>query len=163
MRCKSPFLLWMSLAIVLGSHSSLGQEPSTGELVSLAVSPGALSPGFSPTRNQYWVRVDHSVASVTFTPVAKHAEAAIQVGGTAVRSGQSSPPVPLSVGRTLVTIEVKSRAGDPSSLTKVHVIREHEVPSWVQVRTENPWVPRDSCGELVFDGKMWLFEDILRR
>jgi hypothetical protein len=29
--------------------------------------------------------------------------------------------------------------------------------SWVKAKDKNPWAARDSAGELVYDGKMWLF------
>lgn len=34
---------------------------------------------------------------------------------------------------------------------------EGRQPSWVRVTEQAGWVPRDSCGELVYDGRMWLF------
>jgi hypothetical protein len=38
----------------------------------------------------------------------------------------------------------------------VKVIRDYPTPSWVKVRDECPWTPRDSAGELVFKDRMWL-------
>ena len=154
---KQSGLLLGLILIVLGCLNSLGQVQPTGPLVSLTLSEGALGPGFSPGRTQYWARVDFAVESLTLTPVSKEPDAAILVGGRPVRSAQSSPPLPLAVGRTIIAVEVKGKAGAPDFVYRINVTRELEVPAWVQVGTGNPWVPRDSCGELVFDGKMWLF------
>jgi len=150
------FFLGLAL-IILNCLPAPGQDLGGGPLVSLALSEGALKPGFSPGRTQYWVRVGFAVTSLTFTPVAQDPEAGISVAGHTVRSGQNSPPLPLAVGRNIIAVEVKGKDGAPDFVYKINVTRELEVPTWVQVASQNPWVPRDSCGELVFDGKMWLF------
>jgi hypothetical protein len=155
---KKQKVLFVGLIFILfGCLYGPGQNPEVGPLVSMKLSEGALSPGFSPGRTQYWVRVDFAVSSLSFTPIAQNPEAMIQVAGQPVRNGQSSPPLPLAVGRNIIAVEVKGKHGDPDFVYKINVRRELEVPTWVQVASRNSWVPRDSCGELVFDGKMWLF------
>lgn len=79
--------------------------PLPPTLANLTVSVGTLSPAFAPETLSY--AVDLGLASQTFsvTPTATTpAAVAILVNGTNVESGTSSPPFPLALGATTVTI-----------------------------------------------------------
>ena len=118
-------------------------------LKALAISPGKLSPGFSPGRRQYTVYVAHSVAMVSLTAEADDPAVALQVNGTPATCSQPSAPVPVPVGRTVLRVE-------PGGY-EVKVVRAHPTPTWVRVQEHCAWIPRDSAGEVVFNGRMWLF------
>lgn len=121
------------------------EQPS---LKGLAISPGKLSPGFSPGRRQYTVYVAHSVGAVSLTAEAGEDGAAPQVNGITAASGQPSSPVPLQVGRNVLRVE-------PGGY-EVKVIRAHPTPTWVRVQEHGPWSARDSAGEVVFKERMWI-------
>lgn len=109
--------------ILLSCLPAPGQDLEVGPLVSLTLSEGALKPGFSPGRTQYWVRVDFVVECLAFTPVGKDPEAGISIAGWPVRSGQSSPPLPLVLGRNIIAVEVRGKDGTADFVYKINVTR----------------------------------------
>jgi hypothetical protein len=118
-------------------------------LKTLAISPGKLSPGFSPGRKQYTVYVSHHPAAVSLTAEAAEPGAELRVNGAPAAGGQPSDPLPLEVGRNVFRVE-------PGGY-EVKVVRAHPTPTWVPVQEHAPWSARDSAGEVVFQGRMWLF------
>ena len=76
------------------------EQPS---LKALAISPGKLSPGFSPGRRQYTVYVTHSVAEVALTAETGTPGAALRVNGVPAarvrraNPGRSAVPSPLTM------------------------------------------------------------------
>ncbi|MBI2503509.1 MAG: cadherin-like beta sandwich domain-containing protein [Candidatus Latescibacteria bacterium] len=122
------------------------EQPS---LKALAISPGKLSPGFSPGRRQYTVYVPHHTAAVSLIAEVDEPGTALRVNGLPAINGQPSSPVPLQVGRNVLWVE-------PGGY-EVKVVRAHVTPTWVRVQEHCSWSPRDSAGEVVFKGRMWLF------
>jgi hypothetical protein len=61
------------------------------------------------------VKVDNSISSVTVTPVAKSANAAIRVNGNGVASGGTSQDISLNVGNNQVSIVVTASDGTPKT------------------------------------------------
>jgi len=121
-------------------------------LKSLTTDAGPLSPGFSPGRKQYSLRVPHRTDALRLSAAPEDQNARITVGG-------SSPtaPIPLEIGRSLITVEVAVPDAQSSGSYEVKVVRGHPTPDWVQISESAPWQPRDSAGELVFADRMWLF------
>ncbi|MDX9974284.1 MAG: cadherin-like beta sandwich domain-containing protein, partial [FCB group bacterium] len=118
-------------------------DPGTG-LQALTVDAGKLSPGFSTARTAYVVHVGHSVESLHPTATPEDPAATVTVtGGTA-----------LEVGRNIVTIDVAAPNGKSTYTLKI--FRDHPTPNWVKVTGTTPFPARDSAGELVFNGRMWI-------
>jgi hypothetical protein len=126
-------------------------------LKSLSVVPGTLSPGFSSGRKSYTVFVPHARENLSVTAAACEPSALIQVNGQGTPGGQASRPIQIKIGRSLIDVAVTSPDGKSKENYRIKVIRSYPTPNWVRVKENNPWVPRDSAGELVFNGKMWLF------
>ncbi len=117
-------------------------------LKALAISPGKLSPGFSPARRQYTVYVPHSVAAVSLSAEAGDPGVALRVNEAPATSGQPSTLISLQVGRNVLRVE-------PGGY-EVKVVRAHSTPTWVRVQEHCAWSPRDSAGEVVFKERMWI-------
>jgi hypothetical protein len=124
-------------------------------LKSLTTDAGPLSPGFSTGRRAYHLRVAHEVASLRLIPEPVVAETPVTVAGVPVPAGEPSAPVALSIGRNRVVVEVAA-AAETIAYT-VTVVRGHATPDWVRAVEHGPFTARDSAGELVFNGRMWLF------
>lgn len=125
-------------------------------LASLAVSAGSLVPPFSPSRYLYSISVAPSVDRLAVAASPAAAGARVTVAGRRVEPGSPSEPVPVGVGRTFVEVEVTAPDGSSRTVTTLKVLRGLPMPDWEQVADSAPWVPRDSAGELVFDGRMWI-------
>ncbi|MSS70239.1 MAG: hypothetical protein EXS64_01995 [Candidatus Latescibacteria bacterium] len=136
------------------SDSSSSQDAT---LKTLAVSPGKLSPGFSAPRTAYHLYLPSSIDAIRVTPTTGDTEATLTLNGSPVSSGQPSEAVPLEVGRTVLQVEVTARDGKTKNAYRITVIRACPTLNWVKVTDKAPWIPRDSAGELVFNGRMWLF------
>lgn len=136
---------------------SVSSSRPDATLKSLVVSTGQLSPRFNAARNLHYLYLPHGAGSVSVTPTATDAGATITVDGASVSSDQASPPVPLNVGRNVIRVEVTARDGTTKNAYTVRAIRAYPTLDWVRVRDNAPWVARDSAGELVFKGRMWLF------
>jgi hypothetical protein len=125
-------------------------------LRALGASPGKLSPGFSSPRKSYTVFVSQACENIKVTAATGDPRAAIQVNGARIADGGESAPVPVGVGRTFVDVDVTSADGKSKENYRIKVIRAYPTPNWVRVKENNSWVPRDSAGELVYNGRMWL-------
>jgi gliding motility-associated-like protein len=79
-------------------------------LASLGLNAGALSPGFEAGINNYDVSLPPSVSSLSITPAASQAGAAVMVNGT-VLAGGASIAVPLNGASTSVSIQVTAADG----------------------------------------------------
>jgi hypothetical protein len=126
-------------------------------LRSLAASPGKLSPGFSSARKSYTVFVPQACESVRVTAAASSPAASIKVNGRPAADGQPSDSIRVDVGRTVIDVDVISPDAKAKESYRVKIIRPYPTPNWVRVKENNPWIPRDSAGELVFNNRMWLF------
>ena len=88
-------------------------------LSSLVLSHGILNPVFSSDTYEYTAEVGHSTASLTVTPTAGFAYAAIQVNGIDTASGSTSNEIPLEVGENTITIVVTAQDG---TTTKTYTV-----------------------------------------
>ena len=93
-------------------------------LASLLPSAGTLTPSFSALTLSYTDEVANSVASVTMTPTVAHPLATVRVNGYAVKSGETSPEVPLPEGTTKsVQLVVTPHCGTPTKTYQFAVTR----------------------------------------
>ncbi|OYW76315.1 MAG: hypothetical protein B7Z37_09475 [Verrucomicrobia bacterium 12-59-8] len=98
-----------------------------GNLTSLTLSTGSLSPAFSPTVFSYNNAVDTAITSITVTPTTSDSNAAVAVNGAAVISGGASSPIALGYGDNAINIVVT--AADHVSTETYTVIVTRAVPS----------------------------------
>lgn len=105
-------------------------------LATLAPSSGTLSPAFDPATLAYTIAVGNEVTSLTLTPGAADANAAITVAGRVVASGSASQPVALAVGTTSVPVVVTAQDGTTQVTYSVRVTRTGLAPSVVSRTVE---------------------------
>jgi alpha-tubulin suppressor-like RCC1 family protein/phosphodiesterase/alkaline phosphatase D-like protein len=96
---------------------------SMAVLASLTTSGGALMPGFDRTLTSYQVTVPFATASLTLTPVAADAGAAVTVVGLPVASGSASSSIPLNIGSNLLATAVTAADGSSTTTYTVTVVR----------------------------------------
>jgi hypothetical protein len=139
------------LAAMGGGRHAMGQgevDPATdATLASLETEAGDLTPLYSPKKDRFALYVAHSVDRVTLTA------APSQPGATVTGAGE---PLPLVVGRNMLPIVVTAPDGQTQRTYTVKVIREQPTLDWRRVLEHAPWPGRDSAGEIVHDGYMWL-------
>jgi trimeric autotransporter adhesin len=87
-----------------------GALSSNAELASLTVSSGVLNPAFAPGTTSY-TAMFIGETTVTVTPTAADAEAAITINGTALASGEASGSITLEPGPNPITVEVTAADG----------------------------------------------------
>ena len=136
---------------------TVAQHSSDATLKSLSLTPGELRKGFYGARKAHAARVTSDTEAVQAIPVVNAAGATVTVNGIPVDSDHASPPVDLHIGRNVVPIEVTAPDGETRGSYELMVIRPVPTPNWKRVAESNPWVPRDSAGELIFQDRMWLF------
>lgn len=121
-------------------------------------------PGYEPVpaprraRGYYGtIQVSHEIDTVRLSVEADDPRAEVTVGGVRLASGELGAPVPLSVGRNVFggAVEAPDSAGRTGF--EVRVYRALPQPRWERLVACSPWSPRDSAGELVFGGRLWLF------
>jgi hypothetical protein len=89
------------------SDPPAGPPGSTpGDLASLSVSAGALSPAFDPVVTSYAVLVPNATTSTTVTATAAERLAKISINNQVATPGQPFGPINLAVGTTTLTIVV---------------------------------------------------------
>ncbi len=98
---------------------TVNRGTSDATLKTLALSSGTLSPSFSAAVYSYTATVSNSITSLTVTPTANDAGAAVKVNGTS-----ASTPVTLSVGSNTITIKVTGSDGVTTKTYTVTVTRE---------------------------------------
>jgi hypothetical protein len=136
----------------------MSSAPERSEcLKSLQVEPGKFSPGFSPERKAYALHAVQDAECVRVTAAAEAPDATVLVNGTSVPGGEASPPIPVQVGRNVIRVAAAPPDGGVETVYTVKVIRPWPAPNWVRTAESAPWSPRDSAGELVFHGRMWIF------
>ena len=102
------------------------------------------------------VHVGQEVDQIWLTPTPGDPAARVVVDGVTVDAGQPYGPIRLQPGRNAVTLEVTAEDGVTRCVFTPRLYRDYPGPAWRQVSGTSPWLPRDSAGELVFDGRMWL-------
>lgn len=125
-------------------------------LAALEVEGARLVPPFGPGRLSVACRVPHATPHVRLTVRPRQTGAAVAVAGRAVEAGRPVA-VDLAVGVNRVPIEVTAPDGATRLGYEVRITRSHPTPDWVRIMEAAPWAPRDSAGEVVFGGRMWLF------
>jgi gliding motility-associated-like protein len=98
-------------------------KSSNANLSSIALSNGILSPVFNASTNNYTASVNNSVTSISLTPTAADATAALTVNGTIVNSGNASGNITLSVGDNIIKTVVTAQDGATINTYTVTVTR----------------------------------------
>lgn len=93
-------------------------------LSSLSLSNGSLAPSFSSGIFSYSSTVPASVNSITVTPVATDALAAITVNNLPVTNGNISQAISLNTGINTITVKVTAQDGITISTYSIQVTRE---------------------------------------
>jgi hypothetical protein len=125
-------------------------------LKSLAVAPGELIPGFWGTRHSFSLALPHHVEAVRIVAATTHPDAKLVVQGQANLNGKETAPIAVAVGRTVVKLDVTAADGVTKDSYEVKVHRATARPDWQLVLEHAPFKERDSQGEVVHDGKMWV-------
>ncbi|TBN57961.1 cadherin-like beta sandwich domain-containing protein [Glaciihabitans arcticus] len=89
----------------------VADSPQQADLSGLALSAGAITPGFSPALTAYGVSVSNSTTSTTVTPTATTPGATVTVNGVSVASGAASGAIALAVGANTITTIVTALDG----------------------------------------------------
>lgn len=110
---------------------------TNNSLDSLAISAGALNPGFSSNQLAYTDSVDYDTTSVTVTPTVADPTATVTVNGTAVTSGSPSGPINLNVGTNTIDVVVTAQNGAIQTYT-ITVTRELEPTTTDLTASPNP-------------------------
>jgi hypothetical protein len=96
-----------------------------GNMASLAISEGALSPAFDIDEHFYSVLVDATVSQIAVTPIAEDTDASILVNGVPVASGSLSASETLGFGlnEDILYVEIEAPDGSNSSSYYIDVTR----------------------------------------
>jgi len=98
-------------------------KSSNANLANLAISPGTLTPGFSPNIFAYSAIVSNTTTSVTVTPTTSDPAATVTVNGTTVQSGKASGSIALAVGNNIIYAVVTAQDGITIRIYGIIVIR----------------------------------------
>jgi hypothetical protein len=91
---------------------TVNRAGSSNAYASLAINPYSTFTHTTGTGSENYVTsVNPSTSSIMLTPTAQDANATILVNGAIVASGTASPAIPLSMGATLVNVEVRAQDG----------------------------------------------------
>ena len=97
---------------------------TNGNLSSLAISQGTLSPAFSSGTNSYTATVATGITSLTVTPALSDANARVRVNGTQINSGSTSSAIPLLVGDNTISVNVTAQDGTTTNPYNITVKRQ---------------------------------------
>jgi hypothetical protein len=97
------------------------------DLSNLVLGSGTLTPAFAAGTLDYTAAVANSVTSMTVTPTAAEAHAAIQVNGTTVDSGSPSGAIDLNVGQNTITTLVMAQDGTTAKTYTITVTRASQL------------------------------------
>ena len=129
-----------------------GPASSDATLSALAVSPGTLSPGFSPEVTSYTASVRNTVSRITVTPTTSHASAVVaylDASDTALTDAETSSAdtfeVDLSEGTTV--IKVKVTAGDSVAMKTYTVVVTRAIDGDLRLVD----------GEVEYEGRLEMF------
>jgi hypothetical protein len=92
-----------------GNVSGIIRNPSG--LSALSVGQGQLSPVFASSTVDYSVTVPNAVTQMTITATATDPSHVVRVNQIEVPSGQATPPIPLNIGQTIITVAVMRADG----------------------------------------------------
>lgn len=125
-------------------------------LQGLSVSPGEMIPGFWGGRHSFSLALPHSADSVQILATTSDPRATLRVHGKPATSGQMTAPITVAVGRTVVKVDITAFDGKTTDSYEVKVHRATPRPDWQRMLEHGPFKERDSQGEVVHDGKMWV-------
>ena len=113
---------WRIDDLSLSVSASVPTNIST--LSALSLSSGSLTPSFASNNFSYSSTVPASVNSITVTPVATDALAAITVNSLPVTNGNTSQAISLNTGVNTITVNVTAQDGITVSTYNIQVTRE---------------------------------------
>jgi len=113
---------WRIDDLTLSVNASVPTNISS--LSSLSLSTGSLTPSFASNNFSYSSTVPAAVSSITVTPVATDALAAIKVNSVPVASGNASQTIGLNIGVNNITVQVTAQDGITVSTYSIQVTRE---------------------------------------
>lgn len=102
------------------------------------------------------VTVRHDQESIQVTVTFRGQNAGWSVGEQHFDDGEESPPIPLSPGHNSIRCRI---AGVPAGMQQeivVEIFHAYPQPFWVKVADTVAWTPRDTAGEVIFRGRMWI-------
>lgn len=116
--------VWLGAAVVLLAGCGGAGPQASATLASLTLSYGELDQPFQSTVTEYTAAAPFLIASLRVVPVATDAAATITVGGAGVASGESSKPITLVEGDTVIDVLVTAVDGVTTKSYSVTVTRE---------------------------------------
>ncbi|MEO7213721.1 cadherin-like beta sandwich domain-containing protein [Mucilaginibacter sp.] len=105
--------------VTVRTYTITVNRAKAGLLSSLALSAGAISPGFDRNTSNYNVSVASTIASITVTPTIANAGTTITVNGVAATSGTASQAITLQRGLNTINIQ----ATDDSGYVQTYVVK----------------------------------------
>jgi gliding motility-associated-like protein len=105
---------------------------SDANLSALVISPGALSPSFTPGNTSYSVSVANNVNWLNLRPTGENATATITVGDEQVQSGTEGEPISLNVGTNTINIMMAASDGTTTQTYTLTVTRAASSNAYLQ-------------------------------
>jgi len=105
---------------------------SDANLSALVISPGTLSPSFTPGNTSYSVSVANNVNWLNLKPTAENATATITVGDEQVQSGTEGEPISLNVGTNIINVMVAASDGTTTQTYTLTVTRAASSNAYLQ-------------------------------
>jgi len=102
------------------------------------------------------IDVAGTVESVRLSVEVDPPAASVCVNDLAAEPVELTSPVRLSLGRNVFRIAVTDRASGAESTYELRIYRRLPQEGWQRLAASSPWAARDSAGELVHRGRMWL-------
>ena len=102
------------------------------------------------------IHVSHAIGKASFVVDPIDPRERLDLNGTPLDRGGVSKPVRLAYGRNRFTMTVTAADRRTKREYYCKVFRDYPQPEWKRVAATAPWQARDSAGELVFRGRMWL-------
>ena len=104
-------------------------------LTSLAISAGAIFPGFSAATASYFTTVPSADSTIRVTPTTGVSTSTVKVNGTTVSSGTASGPIPLAIGSNTISIVVTAQDGVTTKTYTLTVFRPVAVNAYLSALT----------------------------
>jgi Domain of unknown function (DUF2341)/Cadherin-like beta sandwich domain/Divergent InlB B-repeat domain len=115
------FLIFSSSVLIV--QPLRAANPSTdATLNNLAVSSGALNPGFGSAVTSYTDNVAYNIPSITVTPTTNDSNATVTVNTAAVTSGSPSSAISLNTGPNAITVVVTAQDTVTQKTYNINVI-----------------------------------------
>ena len=96
---------------------------SSNSRLSNLVPNAVITPTFSSTVTSYSAKVGYTISSLNITPTVEESNATVTVNNVSVLSGQSSGPIPLSIGTNTIRTVVLAQDGITTSTYRLTVNR----------------------------------------